>query len=299
MNTKIAILIATYCLVVERVSSSSCLGTKGLGKWVRSQDGWVPPGAVSGGLDKGRTQYICRAGGISGKVLISEPCYYAYYKKEDRDFTYDVLTNVSGVWVHVIPPHLPCNILKTGTAQNVPLYSCRATYKKTLTIGKLENGVCIIPYGGDIKKFKKDYEVFTADPQTVTLDKGNHSILYGPNGKYFSFQLKADNEAIVSFGTAEKMLFRVAIGALQNSVVSIGPANSPYEEFRSSPGILNPTDFKSFWIRWTTNELEFGFEGDLKKFISYRSSAIQDISSIQLSSSFGPSEWKIPQFLSY
>lgn len=301
MNFKIsAILLIATCVVVERVSSSSCLGTKNLGKWVRTKEGNVPPGAVSGGIDKGRTQYICRTGGICGKIVIGSPCYYAYYKKEDYDFTYDVLTNVSGVWVPVIPPHFPCNILRTGIFQNDPLYSCRAKYKKTVTLGKLENNVCIISYGGGIQKFKKNYEVFTGVPEPVILTKGNPSILYGPNGKYFIFQVQADNEVLISFGTEEKMLFRVAIGALQNSVVSIGLADAPYEVLKHFKSVLSPTDFKSFWIRWTTNtKLEVGFEDNLDAAISYSHSAVQDISSIQLSSSFGPSEWKIPQLLSY
>lgn len=297
MNRKISsILFIATCLTVDFASSQSCLGTKGLGKWVRARDGAVPAGAVSGGLDKKRIEYICRSGGICGKVMESTPCYYAYYKEESSDDSYDVLTNVDGVWVPVVAPHLPCNILKTGNAVGDSLYSCRVMYKKCLTIGKVENNVCIIGYNGAIHKYKTNYEIFTAVPESLELPKGKEINLKA-DGKYLAFQVKADDEAVVTFGNGDDMLYSVAIGALENSVVSMGPVNSRYENFKHAPGILSGSEFKSFWIRWTSDKLEFGKENDLKETISYKDKGVKNINSIRLSSTFGSSEWKIASLI--
>lgn len=293
MNTKISvILLIVACSVVSFASSQSCLGKKGLGKWVRARDGVVPAGAIPGGFEKDKTQYICRSGGICGNIMESSSCNYAYYKEASSDDSYDVLTDVLGVWAPVVAPNLPCNSLKTGNLAGDTLYSCRVLYQKSLILGKVENNVCIIAYKGSIQKFKKDYEIFTAVPESLELLKGKEINLTA-TGKYFAFQLKADDEAVVSFGVADKMLYSVAIGALENSAVSIGPENSKYDLFKSAPGILSGSQFRSFWIRWTSDKLEFGKEGDIKEFITYKTKDVKNINSIRLSSTFGNSEWKI------
>lgn len=293
MNWKISaiLFIATFSLV-DFTSSQSCLGSKGLGKWVRARDGVVPAGAVSGGFEQNRIQYICRTGGICGNIMESTPCYYAYYNEESSDNSYDVLTGVDGVWVPVVTSNLPCNSLKTGNEPGASLYSCRAWYKDYLIIGKLENNVCIIAYHGKIYKHKTDYEVFAAVPESVELSKGQEIILKA-DGNFFDFQLKADDEAVVTFGHGNSMLYSVAIGALENSVVSIGPADSMYDNFQTAAGILSGSEFKSYWIRWTRDKLEFGKEGELKPLITYKNKGIKNIDSIRLSSTFGSSEWKI------
>lgn len=293
MNTIVSfILLIAVCSLVNFASSQSCLGKKGLGKWVRARDGVVPAGAIPGGYEKDKTQYICRSGGICGNIMESTPCNYAYYKEASSDDSYDVLTDVFGVWAPVIAPNLPCNSLKTGNIVGDSLYSCRVLYKKSLILGKVENNVCIINYKGSIQKFKKDYEIFTAVPESLEVLKGKE-VSFIAEGKYFAFQLKADDEAVVTFGVGDEVFYSVAIGALENSVVSIGPQSSKYDLFKSAPGILSGSQFRSFWIRWTSNKLEFGKEGDLKELITYKTKEVKNIDSIRLSSTFGNSEWKI------
>lgn len=294
MNLKITAVLLIATCVVDFASAQSCLPTKGVGKWVRARDGVVPDNAVAGGLEKDRTQYICRSGGICGKIMDGTPCYYAYYNEESYDDSYDVLTDVTGVWVPiaVTGSNLPCNTLKTGTAANVPLYSCRVMYKKYLTLGKLENNVCSIGYRGDIHKYKKNYEIFTAVTENVQLTK-DREITLNAEGKFFAFQLKADDEAVVTLGNGDNMLCSVAIGALENSVVSVGPPSSKYDNFTPAAGILSSSEFKSYWIRWNGDKLEFGKEGVLKPLITYKNSAVKNINSLRLSSTFGDSEWKI------
>lgn len=294
MNLKgIAILLITVSSVVDIVLSQSCLGKKGLGKWVRAREGAVPTGAISGGYEKdNKMQYICRSAGTCGNVMESTPCYYTYNKEYSSDDSYDVLTDVAGVWVPVVPPNLPCNILKTGGAANAFLYSCRAFYKKQLIIGKFQNNVCIIGYKGALYNYKRYYEIFTAVPEHLRIARGKNISLKA-DGKYFAFQLKADNESVVTFGNGDEMLYSIAIGALDNSVVSIGPANSIYDKFKISSDILSSSQFKSFWIRWSNKKLDFGKEGDLIELVSYKAKGADKIDSIHISSSFGESEWKI------
>lgn len=293
MAIKLLTLLAIL-LVFDIASSQSCLGSTGLGKWVRAKNGEIPNGAVSGGLDKKRTQYICRSGGICGKVMEKSACYVAYYKEESADETYDVLTDVSGVWVPILDKTLPCNTLKTGNFASDPLYSCRIKYKKTLTIGKVENNVCIIPYGGTIHKYKKNYEVFTAVPESVETNQGNHIILKG-DGKYFAFQLKSTNGANVSFGKNRDLLYSVNLGM---SAVSIGPIESPNAYTKNASELLSDNEFKSYWIRWFSDKLEIGVEGNLKPLISYTNKGVKEIDTIQLSS-LDASEWKIPSLTEF
>lgn len=289
MNWQISATLFLAGLVA--VTSQSCLGSN-QAHWVDASGGFVPPGAVAGGVDKKRTEYICRSNGVSGKIFDNAPCYYAENQKEIHSNTYEVLTDVAGVWISPVGSNLPCNILETGNS----MYSCRVAYKKTMTIGKFYNGNCIIPYGGKSNSFQKDFEVFTALPEKVALQQGQDSSVYNLSGQYFTFQLRADNEGVVNFGNGSNMLFRVAIGALKNSVVSIGPANQPYEIVQSTPHILSDSEFSSYWIRWTSgNKLEFGKESNNKPLATYTNSGVKDINSFRLSSTLGNSEWNIPQ----
>lgn len=273
------------------VTSQSCLSSN-IGHWVSAEDGFVPPGAVVGGVDKERPLYICRSHDICGKIYDHSSCYYAESKKEIKDNHYEVLTDVAGVWISPVSTKYPCNMLMTGDN----LYSCRVTYKKALTIGKLEKGICIIPYGGKSHKFKKDFEVFTALSVNLTLKQKQYSSVYNLTGEYLTFQLKAGNECVVYFGKGDTMLIRVAIGGLNNSVVSIGPAGQPYEVIQPAANILSDSKFNSFWTRWISkNTLEFGREGDNKPLAKYTRIGVKDIDSFQLYSTFGNSEWKVPQ----
>lgn len=261
-------------------------------EWVSARDGFVPQGAVVGGMDKGRILYICRSNGISGKIFESSSCYYTEGKKEISGNSYEVLTNITGIWISPVGTNYPCNMLKTGDN----LYSCRIRYRRTLTVGKLEKDICLIPYGGKSHEFKKHFEVFTALPRKVYLNQNEKSSLYGLNGQYFTFQLKARDECIMNFGNGKDMLFRVAIGALKNSVVSIGPYGQPYKVVERAPNVLNSTDFSSYWIRWTTrNTLEFGRLGNMKPLARYSCIGIKKINSFQLHSTSGDSEWNIPE----
>lgn len=289
MNLAVSTILLAASLVV--VSSQSCIGSN-QGHWVSATDGNVPEGAVAGGVDKGRTLYICRSNGISGKIFESSPCYYAENKKEIRASTYEVLTDLAGVWISPVGSNYPCNMLETSDG----MYSCRVTYKKAMTIGKFENGICIIPYGGKSHKFKKNFEVFTAVSENVVLNQGADSAVFDLSGQYLTFQLKSGSESVVSVGNGNNMMFRVAIGALKNSVVSIGLFGQPYAVVESTPTILSDTEFNSYWLRWTSgNKLEFGKEGNSKPLATYANSGVKDINSFQLYSTFGASEWNVPQ----
>lgn len=290
MNWTVAVgaIFLISSLVV--VSSQTCLSSH-TGHWVTAKNGFVPPGAVVGGVDKERPLYICRSHDVCGKIFDHSSCYYAENKKEIKDNNYEVLTDIAGVWVSPVGAKYPCNMLMTGHN----LYSCRVTYKKALTIGKLEKGICIIPYGGKSHNFKKDFEVFTALPVYITFQPKQYSSIYNLSGNYLTFQLKSDNECVLNLGKGESMLIRVAIGGLNNSVVSIGPVGLPYEVIQPAANILSDTKFNSFWIRWISkNTLEFGSEGNNKPLAKYTRIGVNDINSFQLNSTFGNSEWNVP-----
>lgn len=285
--TVIAVLLVSSLVVV---TSQSCLGSN-QGRWVSASYGFVPRGAVVGANDTQRTLYICRSNGISGKIYKTSPCYYAENKKEISGNPYEVLTDLAGVWISPVGSKYPCNMLMTGNN----LYSCRVWYKKTLTIGKLENGICIIPYGGKSQQFGKNFEVFTALTENIRLKEGQYSSVYNLSGQYFTFQVKADNKCVVNFGKGGDMSFRVMIGGMKNSVVAIGPVDRPYEVVESAANILSDTELNSYWIRWTSkNKLEFGSEGNNKPLVAYTYFGIKDINSFQLFSAFGESEWNVP-----
>ncbi|MDC3962439.1 DUF3421 domain-containing protein [Polyangium jinanense] len=71
------------------------VGDPGRVQWVDASNGWIPPGAVSGGYESGRPSlYICRAqyrGWQPGKV-VGENCNFGYGGDEKLSPSYQVLT---------------------------------------------------------------------------------------------------------------------------------------------------------------------------------------------------------------
>lgn len=273
-------------------------------EWIQASSGYLPPNSLVGGFDVDNQHlYICRADGVNGKFS-KRPgvCRYPWRGNEVESNTYEILTNVHGVWVPVTPPIFPTNQLMTSVSNGNPVYSCRVNfidkdYNRSLTIGKVDNGEAFIGYGQRELKCGKDltcdnYEVFTAVPK---IPKAN--VVYELNGKYLTFKVSADSEAYILLRVHNELKYKLTIGAMSNTVTAIGKILTPNEVVVKSERILDKYEMKGFWLRWTSqNILEFGIEGRVKPLLIYHEKGVHEIDHVE----FAPIElnqWQIPGLL--
>lgn len=236
---------------------SSCLG-----KWIQASNGLLPIKSVDGGFDvDNQILYICRADGVSGKFS-KQPgvCRYPWRGLEVERSSYEILTDVHGVWVPVTPPKFPSNQMMTSVSNGNPVYSCRVhyidrDYNRSLTIGKVDGGEAFIGYGQKELKCGKDltcdnYEVYTAVPNIPKTKRLNELC-----GQYLSFKVSAEEDISVWLGVHKKLKYKLTIGAMSNTVTSVGKIHTPNEMVVKSERILDKYEMKGFWLRWTSDNI--------------------------------------------
>jgi hypothetical protein len=142
----------TFKLLSQTVPAQSGAGTTtadGSLKWVASA-GAVPPNAVIGGQEPGRTLPICRGayqGGIHPGKLVAGKCNIGWGGKEITLTRFEVLVsnNARLAWV---PGPTAAGMVMGGQEPGRTLPICRGNYQGGTHPGKLVAGRCNIGWGG-------------------------------------------------------------------------------------------------------------------------------------------------------
>jgi len=137
--------------------------------WRRARNGQIPSGAVSGGSERGRALYICRAyyrnGTHPGKI-VGRSCNIGWGGKEVQLSSYEAMVAVGGArvsWASARNGRMPDGAVRGGGEGGRTLYICRARYSGGIHPGKVVGGRCNIGWGGK-EIALSSYEV-AVDPQ--------------------------------------------------------------------------------------------------------------------------------------
>ncbi len=124
--------------------------------WVFARNGYIPPRAIVGGWEPGRTLFICRTwygGGVHpGKTVLGN-CNIGWGGRERALNAYEVLVGDSAhvTWVDASFGGIPRGAVSGGSEPGRPnLYVCRASYGGWQP-GKVVDQNCNFGYGGDEK----------------------------------------------------------------------------------------------------------------------------------------------------
>lgn len=138
-------------------------------RWVPARNGQVPPGAVIGGQEPGRSLPICRAKlgkGVHPGKVVEQNCNFGFNGREITVPVYEVLVGdaKSVRWVAGIGGSAPADAYAGGEEPGRKLFICRAPYRNGVHPGKLVGKNCMIGWGGREIPGPK-YEVLTVAPR--------------------------------------------------------------------------------------------------------------------------------------
>lgn len=125
--------------------------------WVFATDGYVPPGAIPGGWEPGRTLYICHGwyqGGLHPGKIVGRNCNIGWGGREILLNSYEVLVgNAQAVrWIDASHGGIPAGAVSGGYEPGRPnLYICRAQYRGWQP-GKVVGENCNYGYGGEERR---------------------------------------------------------------------------------------------------------------------------------------------------
>jgi hypothetical protein len=131
-------------------------------KWISASNGYVPPGAVVGGIEGHNTLYVCQASYNNsvhpGKTLGTN-CNIPYGGSEIAIPSYRILVGHGLHWERIPYEEIAYRGVVGGHESNgTPLYVCRTNHMGTYHPGKTYDGKCDIGYGG-YEIGQTDYEV--------------------------------------------------------------------------------------------------------------------------------------------
>jgi hypothetical protein len=135
-------------------SSASAQRGSGL-NWVPGANGQVPQNAVSGGQERGRQLFVCRAryqGGVHPGKIVGRNCNIGYGGREITVPRYEVLTSTRPnriSWQAAANGQIPPGAVVGGQEPGRQLYICRAPYQGGVHPGKLVGRNCNIGWGGN------------------------------------------------------------------------------------------------------------------------------------------------------
>jgi len=134
--------------------------------WVFATNGYVPPSAIIGGWEPGRTLYVCHGwygGGLHPGKIVGNNCNIGWGGKEITLNAYEVLSGDNGRvrWVDASFGGIPEGAFAGGyEAERPSLFVCRALYFGWQP-GKVVGQNCNFGYGGD-EKTSPYYQVLVA-----------------------------------------------------------------------------------------------------------------------------------------
>lgn len=298
---KYSFLIVVITLLFHKSHCTTCVKDIDSSKLIETSNGQIPHGAVYGGFDRGRSMFLCLAKAQSGNGeligKLAETQQVCFYGEEDKEFStpdYKAVTNVDGVWVPVIPPEVPCNMIQFATFLEKQVYAGRINIDNTLTMGSVIGSTAYIPYGGRNQIKKNEYEVFSA--VSKKLDVNGNSNRFATTGKYLTFKVKSGDEVAIYLGLRKVNHFVITIGA--KGTIAVGTVYYPFYTNTRAASDLNENVGKGFWVRWTTRDyLEFGREGDIIPILTLKDENVFKIDSVVFSSPNGASEWLLPELI--
>lgn len=130
-------LLVSTSLIISSILFSQLSAMAEL-RWQTGRDGYVPDGAVSGGVDiDGETLYLCRARRTPGKLSRNDRAYLISYGGREIGYPrYEVLVANSYRWV-LLTGDIPMGAVVGGKDDNgEPLYVCIASYHGIWVSGK-------------------------------------------------------------------------------------------------------------------------------------------------------------------
>lgn len=138
--------------------------------WERARNGNFPTTAIYSGTDRGENLYPCRVWNngdlVPGKLVSSAGgCFISYDGKEILFNEYEVAVSSgdgfrSGFYKYGQSASNPMVDGGFIGSRNKILYVCGAMVNSSdWTVGKLEDGKCLAPYGGGEKSFSVNFQV--------------------------------------------------------------------------------------------------------------------------------------------
>ncbi|KAF5296192.1 hypothetical protein FQA39_LY12646 [Lamprigera yunnana] len=222
--------------------------------WVSASGGNVPPHAFVGGKDlSGEPLYVVRCnfegGLIPGKLVQSHgTAYVPWGGNENSVADYEVLCEFGGRWVACSEGNIPPNALTAGQSEDgEPLYVGRVMHDGCITIGKVQQ-------------------------KLNTPDRLEYTFFPNDSG-YIRFKVRAPNDAHIALTTSaaeHDPMYEIFIGGWgnQRSVIRKNRTKPDRAEV-PTPNILNPGEFRSFWVRWDNSTISCGCENNAQPFISW------------------------------
>ncbi len=130
-------------------------------RWVPAANGMVPPNAIIGGREPGRSLPVCRAiynKGVHPGKVVGKNCNFGYGGKEVLAPQYDVLVGDPAVlmqspqfvrWIAAQGGQVPPGAFFGAYEPGRPIMpSCQAPYQGGVHVGKVVGGNCNFGYGG-------------------------------------------------------------------------------------------------------------------------------------------------------
>jgi hypothetical protein len=146
-ETKMKKLILSLGMVIGAVSPAA-------ENWINASNGQTGSRPVYVGREGNADVYVCRAGGIPGKLVKRDgKCYIGYYGKEYAYNNYQVLQDTYGRFRFFYTSSLSDNYLVAGGSENgTPLHICRVRTSGGFIGGKMvggvNGGICYYGYYG-------------------------------------------------------------------------------------------------------------------------------------------------------
>ncbi len=130
-------------------------------RWVPAANGMVPPNAIIGGREPGRSLPVCRAiynKGVHPGKVVGKNCNFGYGGKEVLAPQYDVLVGDPAVlmqspqfvrWIAAQGGQVPPGAFFGAYEPGRPIMPiCQAPYQDGVHVGKVVGGNCNFGYGG-------------------------------------------------------------------------------------------------------------------------------------------------------
>ena len=172
-----ALFVVTPCFCLVLPSAAAGIPeAEPIVVWLPAANGAVPPNAIIGGSEPGRTLPVCRAihnKGVHPGKVVGKNCNFGYGGKEVLAPQYDVLVGNPAVlnkspqlvrWIAAQGGQVPPGAFFGAYEPGRPILPiCQAPYKGGVHVGKVVAGNCNFGYGG-LEVLSPQYAVLVVGP---------------------------------------------------------------------------------------------------------------------------------------
>ncbi|KAI4471014.1 hypothetical protein MML48_1g15758 [Holotrichia oblita] len=279
------------------------------GVWVPAINGHIPNNAFPGGDNDGEPIFVARGrvGGslAAGSLLASHKCCYVAWGGNSHALSeYEVLCNFTGSWIEWSGTEMPRSAYVAGVSEvnQELMYVGRAVIDGILKVGKIHpsHGVTYIGQNGREIAFS-NYEILVTNPRDAEMRPGASSKIETPdkleyqfipnNTGFVQFRVRADHDAHVALTVSAAEcdpMYEVFFGSWNNSKSIIRKNRTkPDVAEANTPAVLNPGEFRGFWIRWNNGTITAGTEGNYQPILTYTDSEIVPIEYVGFCTGWG------------